>query len=181
MIKLRHLFSFLLGACILGALMNTTPTYDDVFKPMRSTSQSGKTAQGRLYAARLANWQTADHISFNRYGTHLTRDTDGIFLVVDIDIQDVQESLRLSASWLGRSGRRYEQTTRVDSATTLNVRQFHPGLQDQGRAVFELPPDEIEGGSLLLARPGPNLLDSELELIPDLTANLQHHTQLELE
>ena len=181
MMRLRHILPVLLGACVLGALMNTTPTYDSVFKPMRSTAQGNASAQGRLLSAQLANWQTADQITFERYGSLVTRDTQGVFLIVDVAVQDVQESLRLTATWQGRSGRRYTQTARVDSATTLNVRQFHPGLQDEGRAVFELPRDEITGGSLLLARQGPNILDSELELIPASSANMQHSTLLRLQ
>lgn len=178
----RHIPPIVLGACVLGALMMTAPNFDNVFKPMRSTAQSGAVAQGRLHAARFSNWQTADQLSFERYGTPVTRNTQGVFLIVDIDILNVKESVRLSAIWQGRSGRRYVQTARADGApSTLDVRQFHPGLEDQGRAVFELPGDEIQGGTLLLARKGPNVLDSELGLTPPTGAAVPHRKLLRLE
>src|SRR5690606_24862977 len=118
--------------------------------------------------------------SFDNDGTMVTRDTQGVFLVVDFDISNVHESVRLAATWQGRSGRRYVQTARVAGATTLDTRQFHPGLGDQGRAVFELPQDEIKEGRLLLARKGPNILDSELALTPTMGAPLRHHALLRL-
>ncbi|NYT84836.1 hypothetical protein [Pollutimonas harenae] len=182
MMVIRYVLPIFLGACVLGALMMSTPTFDSVFQPMRSTAHSGGAAHGRLHAARFADWQTADQISFDRYGTTLTRDTEGVFLIVDIDILDVRESLRLTATWLGRSGRHYAQTARADGApSTLDVRQFHPGLDNRGRAVFELPRDEIEKGTLLLSRKGPNILDSELELTPTKGAGMRHNNLLRLE
>ncbi|AEC21194.1 hypothetical protein PT7_2654 [Pusillimonas sp. T7-7] len=182
MTALRYVLPVVLGACIQGALMMTTPTFDSVFQPMRSTAQSGAIAQGRLHAARFSDWQTAEQLSFDRYGTTITRDTQGIFLIVDVDILDVQESIQLTATWQGRSGRQYVQTARADGApSTLDTRQFHPGLDDQGRAVFELPRDEIEGGKLLIARKGPNILDSELALTPTTGMAVQHSKLLRLE
>ena len=178
----RYLFPGLLGACILGILMTTTPSFDSVFQPIRNTVPGGALAQGRLYDARFIGWQTADQLSFDRYGTTITRGTQGIFLIVDAAILNAHESLRLAATWQGRSGRYYAQTTRADDApSTLNTRQFHPGLDDQARAVFELPRDEIAGGTLLLTRKGLNTLDSELALAPPAGLAQPHHSLLRLE
>jgi len=181
MIRARHILPILLGACILGAMMATTPGFDRAFRPLRTTAPSGDLAQGRLHAARFAGWQTADNIAFDVYGAPVTRSTQGIFLIVDVDILNASESIRLAATWQGRSGRRYVQTARADGAPgTFDVRQFHPGIDDKGRAVFELPKDEIEGGTLLLARKGLNILDSELALISPQGMPAQHTTQLRL-
>lgn len=181
MIRVRNVLPVLLGACALGAMMMTTPDFDSVFQPLRTTAQSGENAQGRLLSARFTDWQTTDQLSFNRYGTPVTRDTQGVFLIVDFDISNVRESVRLTATWQGRSGRQYVQSVRTEEAPgTLGVRQFHPGLEDQGRAVFELPRDEIEGGKLLLARRGPNILDSELALTPTFGAPMPHTALLSL-
>lgn len=181
MIRARHIIPILLGACILGAMMSTTPDFDSVFQPMRTTAPSGAAAQGRLHAARFADWQTADQLAFDYYGTPVTRDTQGVFLIANIDISNVRESVRLTATWEGRSGRRYDQTARADGAPgTLDVRQFHPGIDDQGRAVFELPPDEIEGGKLLLTRKGLTVLDSELALTPPQNTARPHRALLRM-
>lgn len=181
MIGLRHSVPVLLGACALGAMMATTPDYNRVFQPFRTHAQVDGIAQGRLHDARFGNWQTADQISFDRYGKAVVRDTQGVFLVVDVDILNVRESVRLTAAWLGRSGRRYEQTSRAEGTpVTLDVRQFHPGLDDRGVVVFELPEDEVAGGQLLLARRGPNILDSELALTPATATPMQHHALLRL-
>ncbi|WP_353194878.1 hypothetical protein [Pusillimonas noertemannii] len=182
MIRLRHVLPIVLGACALGAMMATTPDFNSVFRPLRTTAPNGAAAHGRLLAVRFADWQTAQQLSFERYGATVMRDTQGVFLVVEFDISDVRESVRLAAAWQGRSGRRYDQTKRVDDApSTVDTRQFHPGLEDRGRAVFELPPDEIEGGTLLLARKGPNILDSELALTPPAGSPARHNKLLRLE
>jgi len=176
MIRARHIAPVLLGACALGAMLMTAPDFNSVFKPFRIEAPSGAVAQGRLHAARFNGWHTADRLSFKRYGTPITRDTEGVFLLVSVDILDVRESVRLKATWQGRSGRRYVQTERAEGTPfTLDARQFHPGLDDRGTAVFELPQDEIQGGQLLLARNGLNVLDSELALAPAAGTPLVHH------
>ncbi|MGB6103113.1 MAG: hypothetical protein WBF88_04610 [Pusillimonas sp.] len=181
MMRARHVFPVLLGASVLGAMMFTTPGFDSVFQSLRATAEGGAIAQGRLHAARFTDWQTADLLSFDRYGTTVTRNTQGVFLIIDFDVLNVRESVRLTATWQGRSGRRYVQTARADGApATLDTRQFHPGLDDQGRAVFELPRDEIEGGILLVARKGPNILDSELALTPAAGIPMRHNALLRL-
>jgi len=181
-IRVRKALPLLLGACALGAMMITTPDFNSVFQPFRTTAQSGAIAQGRLHAARFSDWQTADKLSFDRYGTTVTRNTQGVFLIVDFDVSNIRESVRLSATWQGRSGRKYTQTARANGApSTLDTRQFHPGLDDQGRAVFELPNDEVEGGKLLLTRKGPNILDSELALSPTAGAAIRHNAMLRMD
>src|SRR5690606_9808254 len=88
MIRVRHALPLLLGAGLLGAMMATAPDFDTVFRPLRVAAPSGAVAQGRLHAARFADWQTAEQLSFNRYGSAVIRDSSGIFLVVDVDILD---------------------------------------------------------------------------------------------
>ena len=178
---MSRILAVLLGACLLGLMMNSTPGFDQVFRPLRVTAADGSVAHGRLHDAGIAGWQTTDRLMFERYGKPVTRDTQGVFLVVDLDIVDVRESIYLSAVWQGRSGRRYVQTARADGAPgTLDVRQFHPGMADKGRAVFELPLDEVQGGQLLLSRKGVNMLDSELALTPPADAAPRHEPELRM-
>lgn len=185
MSRLRYIIPVLLGACILAAMMMTTPDFNSVFRPFRTDARDGSPdetlAQGRLFSARFTDWKTADKLAFERYGKAITRDTQGVFLVVDFELLNVRESVRLTATWLGRSGREYVQTTRAEGTPlTLDVRQFHPGIANKGSAYFELPPDEIQGGQLLVARRGPNTLDSELVLKPTSNAPVSHQEVLRI-
>ncbi|MCB5362717.1 hypothetical protein H0484_02970 [Pusillimonas sp. CC-YST705] len=164
---IRLLIPLCLGVVVLAALMASTPGYDDAFKPLRQTVQHGESAHGRLFSVRFVDWMTAERLAYQLYGKPTTKDTQGVFLLADFQVSDVRESVSLSAAWQGPSGRRYAQTARLEDApSALKSRQFHPGIETKGRAIFELPPDEIAGGTLLVSRKGLNVLDTELALLP---------------
>lgn len=152
---------------LLGAMMLTNPDYNSAIRPFVTTVKPGETGETRLISGRFGNWRSADRIQFSSYGTEMIRDTDGIFLVADFVLSGTSESTMLSATWLGASKRRYRATSRIsDVPGQIDQLWLQPGLDSKTFAIFELPPDEIEGGSALLSLRLDPPLDGTLLLTP---------------
>lgn len=165
MIRAADMATVLAGAVLLGAMMASAPDYNSVFQPFPAHAAPGEAADGRLFDARFLGGRLAQQVAFERYGTPITRDSAGLFLIADFEVSNVTASTRIAATWRGASGRDYAATGRVEGAPGgLEARWFQPGLTDRAFAVFELPEDEVPGGRLVLTAPGVTILDSALDL-----------------
>ena len=153
------------SAAALGAMMLTNPDYNRALQPFTTHVASGQTGQTRLIAGQMEGWRTADQIAFSNFGTETRRDSEGVFLIVDMSLTGTTESTTVSASWVGSSGREYDSTTRIANVPgLLSDLWLQPGLNSRAMTVFELPPDEVAGGALRLT----------LRLDPDLDPSLWH-------
>jgi hypothetical protein len=165
MIRLPPLLIALAGAALLAGMMLTNPDYNSAVRPFESRVSPGEAGQTRLIDGRIEGWRTADVIAFLRFGSMLRRDTQGVFLIVDLKLSGTTESTQLRATWIGASGRRYDSTARIDGAFLLiQDLWLQPGLESTAMAIFELPPDEIPGGAILLADRIAAPLDGQLRL-----------------
>ncbi|UFM64765.1 hypothetical protein LOS78_13885 [Paracoccus sp. MA] len=157
----------LAGAALLGAMMQSAPDYDSTVQPFRSPVAAGETGEARSFRARFTGMRLAERIAFRRYGRDLVRDSDGLFLIAEIEAEARLASQRLDAVWQGASGRRYALSHRAeDIPRGLESRWFQPGLTDRAIAVFELPEDEVAGGALVLTGSASAVFDSALHLAP---------------
>lgn len=165
MIRAADIATVLAGAALLVPMMASAPDYNSVFRPFPAHAAPGETADGRLFDARFLGGRLARQLAFERYGTLITRDSAGLFLIADFEVSNVAASTRIAATWRGASGRDYAATGRVEGAPGgLETRWFQPGLTDRAFTVFELPEGEVPGGRLVLTAPGVTILDSALQL-----------------
>ncbi len=162
-----NLAVLLAGAALLGGMMATAPGYDSTIRPFAIHAAPGEWADGRVFDARFLGGQLTREIGFQRYGQDIIRDSNGVFLIADFEVSGVTASTRVAAVWRGGSGRDYLASGRFDGAPGLLAeRWFQPGLTDQTQAIFELPEDEVQGGTLILTRLLDPALDSALYLEP---------------
>ncbi|KRW93654.1 hypothetical protein [Paracoccus sp. MKU1] len=167
MIWLGRIAIVLAGAALLGGMMQTAPDYNSVVQPFRHHVAAGRTGEARSFRARFTGLRLADRIAFRRYGRDLVRDSDGVFLIAEIEAEATLASQRLDAVWQGASGRRYALSRRAeDIPRGLESRWFQPGLSNRAVAVFELPADEVAGGALVLTGSFTAVFDSALHLAP---------------
>lgn len=150
---------------LLAGMMLTNPDYNSAVRPFEIEVAPGETGQTRLIGGRIEGWRTADAITFPASGKPVRRDTQGIFLIVDLRLHGTTESTMLQATWLGTSGRRYAATKRISGAF-LQIQDLwlQPGLTSRAIAIFELPADEIPDGALLLSDRIDAPLDGRLHL-----------------
>ena len=164
------LLALLAGALLLAGMLSTNPDYNRAVQPFVAEVPPGARGETRLIEASFTGWRTADQIRFPRFGSEITRTTSGIFLIVELELSGTSRSTQANAVWIGTSERRYSASKRVTGMTRhLDETWLQPGLAVSGLAVFELPPDEIEGGSLLLTLPSDPPLEGTLRLQPPAT------------
>lgn len=167
MIPVTNLAIIGLSVAALGAMLATNPDYNRALRPFVTHVAAGQTGQTRLIAGRLSGWRTADGVAFIDYGRETLRGSEGVFLIVELSLSGTTESTRVTASWLGSSGREYMTTRRITNVPgQIEDLWLQPGLESRAIAFFELPPDEVAGGALhLTIRLDPDL-DGTLLLDP---------------
>lgn len=167
MIRVTTIFVVAAAAAILAGMLVTNPDYNRALRPFIAEPDADGTATTRTVSGKMESWRLANVVEFEKFGTAKRRDTSGVFLIVELRLNARNASMIASATWEGASGRRYRTTNRVsDLPRLLDQVWLQPGLSMTATAIFELPPDEIEGGSLLL---GPSLmapLDGLIRLYP---------------
>lgn len=165
------------GAAALVGLRMTMPDYRAMTGAIIVEAQSGEQASGRDFSARLYRLETAKELRWQGLGGEQSRQTGGVWLLADIEVESHLAPAGLDAVWLGATGRRYLSSRRVqDAPGQLPRAPLQPGLPHRGFAIFELPPDEIDGGRLMLARSLAPMFDTNLSLAPPATAVLAHET-----
>ncbi|RMC36204.1 hypothetical protein [Paracoccus alkanivorans] len=159
------LAAVLAGVVLLGGMMNTKPDYNSTFQPFVTNTNPGEEGMGRLFTARITEAHIASQIEFDHWGEQLRRDSAGVFLIVRLSASGTARSTRLTAIWLGASGRQYSVSSRVELPSSgIEYKWFQPGLFQRAVAVFELPEDEIKGGRLALMAAGDARLDSAVQI-----------------
>ncbi len=157
----------IVGAALLAGMMMNNPNYDRALRPFVTDVMAGTRGETRTFSATFTGWETAGKLIFPYLGRPTTRTTGGIFLVTAMTVEGGQSSTRLSAVWEGASGRLYQETPRVrDLPQQLTDQWAQPGLESRAIAIFELPPDEITGGALMLGLPLDPRLEGKLRLAP---------------
>ena len=181
MIRVAPILISAVSAVLLAGMMLSNPDYNSVVRPFETRVPPGETGQTRLIGGRIESWQSADVITFPRYGELVRRETQGVFLIVNATLFGTTESTMLRATWIGASGRRYDTTDRISGAFwQVQELWLQPGLESTAFAIFELPADEIMQGALLLAQRIDPPLDGTLRLEAPTTAPT-HLPMLELD
>lgn len=152
MIRSSHLLTLLVGGLVLAGMMLSNPDYNSTIRPFVRDVVPGDAGQTRLMAGRFDRWRTADRLIFTRYGKQVSRDTQGVFLIVEPFLAGTTVSTMVRASWVGPSGRHYAESGRVSGLPRQTEDLWlQPGLDSRALAIFELPPDEVAGGALLVS------------------------------
>ena len=151
MIRPGHVAVILAAAVMLAGMMLTNPDYNSIVRPFVSHAGPGESGATRLIEGRLTGWRTADAIAFTDYSGDKLRRTDGVFLIAELTLTGRSTSTLVAAEWVGASGRHYATTSRVSGLRQqIEDVWLQPGLDMKAIAIFELPPDELEGGAVLL-------------------------------
>jgi hypothetical protein len=99
-------------------------------------------------------------------GRTQTFTSSGVWVLVEGAAEARSESLTLiSAQWLGPDGVRYALSQRFSTVPGLLPSQrLEPGLPRPVLMAFELPEDQVSGGTLLIARTAWAPLEEEVRI-----------------
>lgn len=153
-------------ALALSFLQSTTPSYAVLTGPIETTGLQKDTVSSGTFSIKVDKVVRAKTIAFARYGQPLERQTDGVWLIVSVELQPRYETMTIqSAAIEGASGRLYRQTHRADDAPrSISSKDLQPGLPTAGLFIFELPEEETRDMMLVVSRQPSPQLESEIRV-----------------
>lgn len=164
-----------LAALLLLAMQRTTPGYSEITGPLSVHGAMGETVAARSFTMRAEKVILAETIRWRAYGRDHERSSAGRWAVVIVQMEAMPQSATvLGASWSAPSGRIFAASARTQGAPSLLVgNRLEPGLPKRGILIFELPREDIAGGTLLVSAARFPRLDSQLHipLTPDRLEN----------
>jgi hypothetical protein len=154
------------AALILATFRWTTPSYDVLTGPFAVEAKAGDLAQARTLTLTTSKIRFARTLRFKSGSLTRERSTGGVFAIVEATLEARGTTATVSfAAWEGPSGLRYAQSERVEGAPGLFAgRRLQPGLAQRGIFVFEIPPDQAQGATLIVAQLMEPRLDSQLRI-----------------
>lgn len=143
---------FLATVAIYG-MQHSTPSYSEILSPVGIPAMEGKPAESERFILGVAKVHVAERLLVSSFGVPRAYATSGRWLVVEAAAKARQESVTLtSAQWRGPSGLRFDMSLRISGAIgLLGSERLEPGIPRPILLIFELPEDQIEGGTLLVA------------------------------
>ncbi|MBB4091682.1 hypothetical protein HGG72_22535 [Ochrobactrum pecoris] len=150
---LRSAVMLCLAIAALYGMQHSTPYYSEILSPVSIKGQQGKPTETSRFAVGVANVHRTRQLTTPGIASTRTYNTDGEWLVIEAAAKAKLESLNLmSVEWLGPNGIRYAMSKRLTNASgMIGSERLEPGIPRPVLIVFELPPDQIAGGKLLIS------------------------------
>ncbi|MFD2054612.1 hypothetical protein ACFSQT_16415 [Mesorhizobium calcicola] len=144
------------------------PHYADLTAPMPVDGSMHDTIRTRSFDVRLDRVIFARTLKTDQFGQTKLLTTSGLWAVVTTDLTATNASATVAdGTWQGPTGLRYHQTERLGYRPDMPPHGVDPGLEKRGLFVFEVPPDQIRGASLLVAARQFGPLDAQARISLD--------------
>ncbi|PBB22273.1 MULTISPECIES: hypothetical protein [unclassified Mesorhizobium] len=128
------------------------PHYADLTAPIPVDGAMRDTVRARSFDVRLDKVVFARALKTDQFGQERSLTTSGLWAVVSTNLTATAASTTVAeGTWQGPTGLRYHQTERLGYRQDMPPHGVDPGLEKRGLFVFEIPPDQIRGASLLIA------------------------------
>ncbi|MQX48772.1 hypothetical protein CN166_20780 [Sinorhizobium medicae] len=150
---IANIAAVLLALTALYGMQHSTPSYSEVLSPVAVPAAQGKLARTGRFVFAVAKVHSARELVVPSLGEPRTYTTSGKWLVIEAAAKAQEQSVSLtSAEWRGPSGLRFAMSGRIGgSIGLLGSERLEPGIPRPVLLVFELPEDQIESGTLLVA------------------------------
>lgn len=153
-VLLKGLGGVVLAAAVLYGMQRTTPGYGEITSPRPVMGKFGHRLETRAFTIDITKVQLARTVTTKGASRNGTFTTSGVWVLVEGTAEALSESLTLlSAEWLGPNGVRYAMSQRLSSLPgMLPGQRLEPGLPMPVLMAFEIPENQVAGGTLLIAR-----------------------------
>lgn len=150
---IANIAAVLLALTALYGMQHSTPSYSEILSPVAVPAAQGKPARTGRFVFAVAKVHSARELVVPSLGEPRTYTTSGKWLVIEAAAKAQEQSVSLtSAEWRGPSGLRFAMSGRIGgSIGLLGSERLEPGIPRPVLLVFELPEDQIESGTLLVA------------------------------
>lgn len=153
MTAFAKILAFPLAAAMLFGMQQSTPYYSKILSPVGVPAAAGKPAETERFIFGIAKTYMAMKLAVSFLDEPRIYTTSGRWLIIEAAAKAQNESVTLtSAAWRGPSGKRFAMSDRIrEPIGLLGSERLEPGIPRPVLLVFELPEDEIGGGTLLIA------------------------------
>ncbi|TKT69694.1 hypothetical protein [Aquamicrobium sp. LC103] len=157
-----------LAALVCYGMQISKPRYADLIGPIPVHGSMGENVEARLFDVTIEKVEFANELAIKEFGEEKTLTTSGLWAIITTGLGASTTSTTVgSATWQGPTGLRYNHTKRLSNATGLPPLAVEPGLPARGRFVFEIPPSQVNGATLLVSNRSYFALDSEARVALD--------------
>ncbi|TWG94757.1 hypothetical protein L598_003400000190 [Mesorhizobium sp. J18] len=166
--RLANLAILGLAAAICYGMQTSKPHYADLTGPIPVRGGMGDDVKARLFQLRVDKVEFAKILAVSEFGKDRTLTTGGLWAIVTVELAATNSTTTISeATWQGPTGLGYRETERLAMVSGLPPFTVEPGLPARGRFVFEVPPSEISGATLLVSNERAFALDSQARITLD--------------
>jgi hypothetical protein len=160
---LKPAAALVLAVLALAVMQRTAPGYADITRPITVSGKLGERLSGRQFDIRVESVRLGRNLVYEAYGRRQTLTTNGVWALLEVSAEATTESVSIiAASWQAPNGARYAASKRPSTYPgMLSLRRLEPGLPKRGFILFELPRDQLAGGTVLIARTEFAPLDTE--------------------
>ena len=153
------------GVAFCYVMMVSKPHYADLVAPIPVRAAITETAKARTFEVKVEKVTFARTLQAERFGEHKLLTTGGVWAIVAVDLSATQASTTVGeAVWRGATGLSYRISERVGFGPGLPPHALEPGLPRRALFVFELPPSEATGATLLISGGRFAPLDSQVKI-----------------
>lgn len=166
---LRTVLAVALAAAALYTLQQTRPLYSDITSPIVSWGGMGEKVEASAFSLSLDKVRVARTLNVESFGKSKPYTSSGVWVVAEGEAEAKFETLSLiSGEWLSRRGVRYILTDRIPATIEMMPGDvYQPGLPRPVLLVFEMPPEAVDGGTVVVARSKLMPLDDEIRIATD--------------
>ena len=166
--RLGNLAVALAAVALCYAMMVTKPHYADLIAPIPVHATMKETVTARTFGVHVDKVTFARALQAEHFGEPKLLTTGGVWAIVAVSLSANSTSTTVGeAVWRGPTGLDYRMTERVGFSPGLPPHAVEPGLPKRGLFVFEIPSDQIQGATLLVAGRRFAPLDSEAMIAID--------------
>ena len=166
--RLGNLAVLLAAVALCYGMMVTKPHYADLIAPIPLHATMLETVTARTFGIHVDKVTFARALQAEHFGEPKLLTTGGVWAIVVVSLSANSTSTTVGeAVWRGPTGLAYRMTERVGYSPGLPPHTIEPGLPKRGLFVFEIPPDQAAGATLLVLGRRFTALDSEARILID--------------
>jgi hypothetical protein len=166
--RFGNLAVLLVAVALCYAMMVSKPHYADLIAPIPVHAAMKDTVIARTFGIHVDKVTFARSLQAEHFGEPKLLTTGGVWAIVEVSLSASNISTTVGeAVWRGPTGLSYRMTERVGFSPGLPPHTVEPGLPKRGLFVFEIPPDQIAGATLLVLGRRFTPLDSEAAIAID--------------
>ena len=149
-------------------MQRTKPHYIDLTGPIPSYGKVGEIVETLRFGLRVDNVVFARRLKVELLSQEKMLTSDGLWAIVSTELAATDASTSVAgAVWQGPTGLRYMPTERLGAHALMPPHAVDPGLPRKALFIFEIPPDQAEGATLLISNARYSALDAEARISLD--------------